>query len=124
MVSNDSGFFVGDGQAAWFDNFDGIEGRAEEAFREAADQIVAYAQANAPWTDRTGDARTGLTADVYTESGSVVLDLYHTVDYGLWLEVIQNGAFAIIMPTLETFAPMVFEQAGGRVTGVEGGEAL
>lgn len=122
MADNDSGFFVEDGQIGWFNSLGGggMQDKASEAFEAAADSILMYAQANAPWADRTGDARAGLATEVYTDGESVILDLYHTVDYGLWLEVIQNGRFAIIMPTLEQFAPMVFEDAGGRITSVEG----
>jgi hypothetical protein len=78
-------------------------------------QIEAYAQSNAPWSDITGDARQGLTASVYEDGGEIVLELAHSVEYGIWLELIQDGNFAIIMPTLETLGPEVIEAAGGEV---------
>lgn len=119
-MSEESGFYVEEGRTAWFGT-GAFTSNAEEVFQQAAGAILEYARANAPWADRTGDARNGLQVDVYTEGNSVILDLYHTIDYGLWLEVIQNGAFAIIMPTLENFAPLVFADAGGRVTSTETG---
>ena len=72
---------------------------AEQAMEDGADQVLMHAQNYAPWNDRTGMARYGLATAVYSEGTDICLDLYHTVDYGQWLEVIQNGRFAIIMPT-------------------------
>lgn len=78
--------------------------QAEELMLEVARQTLEYAKANAPWQDRTGDARRGLNVSVDGDGDSIFLQLFHTVDYGLWLEVIQNGKFAIIMPTLQGFS--------------------
>ena len=78
--------------------------QAEELMLEVAKDVLAYAKANAPWQDRTGDARRGLDVGVESDGDSIILQLYHTVDYGLWLEVIENGQYAIIMPTLQGYA--------------------
>jgi hypothetical protein len=86
--------------------------RSVQAMEDLAPEVLAYAQFNAPWTDRTGLAREGLDVEVYEEFGFVIMDLFHTVDYGLWLEVIQNERFATIMPTLETYAAEIMERAG------------
>jgi hypothetical protein len=91
--------------------------RAQDKMEELSTEITAYAQANAPWEDRTGDAREGLHSEVEIDGDEVVLSLEHTVDYGLWLEVIQNGRFAIIMPTLEHFAGKVMRETGATETG-------
>ena len=111
----------------WFDGLlpvllllDDMEDKALETFEERQWDVLGYAQANAPWNDRTGAARDGLGTEVYEEDGEIYLELYHSVDYGQWLEVIQNGRFAIIMPTLEAFADEIFSDAGGKVTGTEG----
>lgn len=95
-----------------------LEG-AEEAFENGADQVLTWAKSNAPWEDRTGMARESLFTEVYQEGAEVILTLGHGVDYGQWLELIQNGRFAIIMPTLEQFAQQIFEDAGGRMTDVD-----
>lgn len=91
----------------------------QDAMEDLSSEIVSYAQENAPWADRTGEAREGLEAEVEIEGTEVVLSLYHTVDYGLWLETIQNGRFAIIMPTLEHFSSKVMRQTGATETGEE-----
>lgn len=95
--------------------------QAEEAFENGADQVLTYAQANAPWNDRTGAARDSLFTNVYEQGGEIFLELAHGVDHGQWLEIIQNGRFAIIMPTLEQFAQQIFEDAGGRITELDSG---
>lgn len=92
----------------------------EAVAEDFAQDIEDYAKSNAPWADRSGDARAQLETEVETEGEEVVITLSHGVEYGIFLETIQNGEFAIIMPTLEHFAPQVF----GRVGAVQTGEDL
>lgn len=79
----------------------------EEDVLNTAIDALAYAQSNAPWEDRTGDARAGLDVDVRREGNVIVWEMFHSVDYGLYLETRWNGKYAIIMPTLEMFAHQV-----------------
>lgn len=121
-MSNSGGMTLEDGLGyGLLHLMEGVNDRARRAFEDGADQVVAYAKATAPWEDRSGDAREGLNADVYETTEGVVLDLFHTVNYGLWLETIQNGRFAVIMPTLETYASELFANAGGNIGSVEEG---
>ncbi len=94
---------------------------ADELLDDAM-RIQQYAYENAPWLDRTGMARAGLDVDVTQEGKTVSIELFHTVDYGLWLEIIQSGRFAIIMPTLEAFAGDVFSSVGAEYVKYEGGD--
>lgn len=72
-----------------------------------AREMEAYAKANAPWQDRTGAARAGLTATV-EETGPIgTIVLSHGVSYGIWLEIANGGRFAIIAPTIDVFAPQI-----------------
>ena len=66
-----------------------------------ASATEAYMKQNAPWTDRTGAARNGLGAKVYTSATKVAVVLYHSVDYGIWLELRWGGKYAIIRPALQ-----------------------
>jgi hypothetical protein len=66
-----------------------------------AQNVQEYAREHAPWEDRTGDARGGLTAEGRQRLTSYSIILYHTVDYGIWLEVRWDGKYAIILPTIE-----------------------
>lgn len=83
------------------------EDEALSAAESIASEIENDAQQNAPWNDRTGQARDGLVAEASNEGGEIVITLMHTVDYGQWLETIQSGRFAIIMPTLEKYGTRV-----------------
>lgn len=54
----------------------------------------------APWTDRTTNARNGLFATVVTKTpGSAwMILLSHSVSYGIWLEVMNSGQYAAVRP--------------------------
>lgn len=82
--------------------------RIAEIAQDLAQELVDYAQTNAPWEDRSGDARSGLEAGVNVENGQFDVELYHTVEYGIWLEVRWGGRYAIIIPTIEAIGPKLF----------------
>lgn len=67
------------------------------------------AKHNAPWTDRTGNARSGLfgTAERDAARKIVVIYLSHgaTIDYGVSLELDKGARYAIIMKTMEGHLP-------------------
>lgn len=65
-----------------------------------APKIEAYAKQTAPWTDRTSQARQGLTATSEAAESLVVVYLYHQADYGKWLEIAHGGAWRVIVPAL------------------------
>lgn len=74
---------------------------------EQAEEMEQYAKANAPWTDRTGDARERLHATV-EETGPIgTIVLAHGVDYGIWLEIANGGRYSIIPQTIDVFGPRV-----------------
>ena len=69
--------------------------------------VENYMKANAPWTDRTTNARNGLAARYVPGGTKHSLVLFHQVPYGIWLEVRHDGKYAIIMPTVQEFGPKV-----------------
>jgi len=75
-----------------------------------APQVEAYMKNNAPWTDRTGNARNGLAAHAYQEGDEIGILLYHQVSYGIWLEIAHSGKYAIIQPTVDVMGPRVMQQ--------------
>lgn len=79
--------------------------------------VQDYMRSNAPWTDRTGNARQGLFAKAQSGQGLRFFDVskggsqiesgkswsivcYHTMPYGIWLEVKNDGEYRIIVPTI------------------------
>lgn len=76
-----------------------------EAMRAwGADAVIRMKQ-NAPWTDRTGMAREGLGWSLEEDWVRPTLYLFHSVDYGQWLEIRWSGQYAIVIPTMEEFGP-------------------
>lgn len=63
--------------------------------------IKNEAQLNAPWTDRTSNARGGLRTVVTHSPTEHRITLMHRVPYGIFLELCNDGKYRIIMPTLD-----------------------
>lgn len=81
---------------------------------QLAREIEAYAKQNAPWEDRTFEAREGLNATVVrNRAGEASIILAHGVEYGVYLENANAGEFSVIIPTMEHFAA----QLGSRIWG-------
>lgn len=71
-------------------------------------KIESYMKTNAKWTDRTGNARSGLRAVAgHTPFVSHWIDLFHSVPYGIWLEVRFSGRYAIVIPSIVRYGPMI-----------------
>lgn len=114
-------FAKGRGGATFFDSLTpgiaaygvAIQDHVEEVLEQMAREMEEYAQSNAPWANRTGQARSGLKAEVDTSgfNGASIV-LMHTAEYGVWLEIRWNGRYAIIMPTIEEFGPRVMQALG------------
>ena len=77
-----------------------------------ATEMQNEAKANAPWTDRTGNARTGLFGTSETDFAAKVVTIYLShaavIDYGVYLELgggsdgsPGSGKYAIIMKTMQ-----------------------
>ena len=64
-------------------------------------KMQGEARVNAPWTDRTGNARTGLFGVAGREGDVVRVVLGHTMFYGVYLELDNGQRYAIVMPTIE-----------------------
>lgn len=75
-----------------------------------APEIENWMKENAPWTDRTGNARQTLHTEVQSVAGNMVrIIMAHGMEYGIWLEVRHAGRYAIIGPALDHFAPKIWQ---------------
>lgn len=70
-------------------------------------RCVNYMRTHARWTDRTSAARNGLVATKTDDGDSASIHLYHSMPYGIWLEVRWSGRYAIIGPTMDVLAPQI-----------------
>jgi len=99
-------------------------GRLLARFRDTmcakyAAEAEQTAKENAPWTDRTGDARKLLKGEVIDDGDSLGFRLLHRVEYGKHLETANSGKYAILKPTIEGLRSDFFSAArnffgGGR----------
>ena len=73
-----------------------------------APEIENWMKQNAPWTDRTGNARAALWAEAFDFVDTVVIAFGHGVDYGTFLELANAGNYAVITPALDNFTPKIW----------------
>lgn len=77
------------------------------------DYNAAYAtgwlKQNAPWTDRTSAARTGLVALSNASGNSHEILMAYSVYYGIWLEVANSGKYAVITPGMRIIGKKVMD---------------
>lgn len=90
----------------------------EKKVVEFAPKLAEYARANAPWEDRTGDARAGLDSTPIITPTSFGVSLFHTMDYGVWLEIRWGGYYAIILPTIEVLGPELMRDLSDILSGI------
>lgn len=97
------------------ESIDGYAERIEAAVVAAANVLAKRAEEdaknNAPWQDRTGDARDGLNAFVERAQNVVTIYLAHgpEINYDIYLETMKGGSLAIIGPTLEALFPIIMD---------------
>ena len=87
----------------------GVDKLTDEAFTVCAEQMQVYAKQNAPWHDRTGNARrslTGVTAlsPLAVKEAAITGGMAYSPD----LELDYDGRYSILMPTAAAFAPNLF----------------
>jgi hypothetical protein len=76
------------------------------AVRYHAPRAERSMKTGAPWTDRTGNARSSLfTTPEISPGHSYGFVLGHGVSYGIWLEVRWSGRYATVGPTIQREGP-------------------
>lgn len=58
---------------------------------------------SAPWNDRTTNARNGLFGEVVIGENEYTFALSHGIEYGVFLELANNGKYAIVKPTADIY---------------------
>lgn len=104
--------------AAWGALAEQYRQSIEQAIRAIADrrapEIEAWLKQNAPWTDRTGQARQTLHTEVREVAHEMIeIILAHGVDYGIYLELRWAGRFAVINPALDIWTPLIWQDVQG-----------
>lgn len=81
-----------------------LEHRTKTAIRMVvevnATRGEGYLKTQAPWTDQTGAARSGMFTLTHHEEDRHTILFAHSVHYGIWLEVKNSGEYEVIMPVV------------------------
>ena len=75
----------------------------------AAKKMEGEAKKNAPWTDRTGNARNSIQGDFGWQGNKAVITLGGNMDYSVWLELAYEKKYAILKPTIDRNAPEILK---------------
>lgn len=96
------------------------------AGQQFADSMEQYAKQNAPWTDRTGNARRTLAGiNTFGEEGGEDETAYYigvcgNMPYSPELEIGHGQRYAILRPTLQEFGPGLLEEIRNVISRQEG----
>lgn len=83
-----------------------VDGMIHAVMDYQSGKALSHMKTTAPWTDRTGNARSGLGTEVdWVPMQRHAIRLFHRVTYGIFLETRWGGRYAIILPTIEKFGP-------------------
>lgn len=74
-----------------------------------AGQLEGRAKTNAPWQDRTANARNGLFGSTEIRGNEVFIRLGHSMEYGVFLELARDGKHAVLKPTIDAATPEIFK---------------
>ncbi|MCY6372463.1 hypothetical protein [Clostridium ganghwense] len=73
-------------------------------------EMEKWAKENAPWEDRTAHARLFLKATVkWKHTNELMITISHGVDYGVYLELANEGKYAILEKAIQEFTPQFHE---------------
>jgi hypothetical protein len=85
-------------------------------------EAETFMRNNAPWTDRTGNARAGLHAEVNfgpEQNFYAEMILAGSVPYQIWLEVRFSGKYAILQPTCDFIGALLIQRLADSIAKME-----
>jgi hypothetical protein len=88
-----------------------VEARLPTELQRAGTQILAFARLNHPWQNQTGAAEAGLRVEVRQEGDTFVIEISHSVYYGIYLESRWAGRWGVIPATVAMGGPLVMAAA-------------
>lgn len=95
--------------------YNGVQGfgnKAQAALflyaQTSSKKLEGYMKTNAPWQNRTSNARQTLSGTVSKIPAGYRITLSHGVDYGIFLELANEKKYAIVAPTVNTQSSAVF----------------
>lgn len=77
--------------------------------REWATETEAWMKAEAPWTDRTGNARQKLYGEAEQDGDDTVAYIGGRAEYQIWLETRHAGRYAIVTRAMQIKPPELMD---------------
>lgn len=106
-------------------NVRAFDDRANDAIAKVFDYqetaSESYMRSNAPWTDRTTNARNALFSKASRDENSHELVLSHGVTYGIYLETMQAGRYGIVVPAWQHTSDELWKMLSQLFALMEGG---
>jgi hypothetical protein len=90
-----------------------VEAKLGPIFASAAAEAEALAKSSAPWSDRTGAARGSLNGSSTVGGGRATMTLAHGVYYGIYLELANQGRYAVVLPTMRQMVTSISQKLSG-----------
>jgi hypothetical protein len=85
----------------------GINNKTAQYAEYKAAEIENKMKIEAPWTDRTGNARNSIYSVAQIEGNNVVIYSGIGIEYGKWLEIAHEKRFSIVKPTIDAITPTI-----------------
>lgn len=82
--------------------------KVEKVGNGYAYKMETYAKENAPWHDRTGNARRTLTGFCERDKNDFKIGVMGMMTYSPKLELWYGGKYAILLPTVDKFSFDIF----------------
>jgi len=103
-------------------NVHGLPAKIDHKIGAVVDYNAGYAEiylkTKAPWTDRTGAARSGLTAISSGSGSSYEILMAYSVTYGIWLEIANDRRYAVITPAMRIVGEKLMSDLRGLLDGL------
>lgn len=75
-----------------------------------APKMESYGKKNAPWTDKTTNARNSIKGVRRDDSDNITVGVSGNVSYFKFLEFAHGKKWAILKPTIDKFTPEILEK--------------
>lgn len=89
----------------------------KQVYESRKEEVEAWMKANAPWEDRTGDARASLHVELEEYLAQYVMNLMYgdAIYYDVYLEFDHGGKFSIVPTTMDYWAPELMHDVAQRL---------
>jgi len=71
--------------------------------------LEANAKADAPWEDRTSNARNSIQGDWGWKGDHLIITVSGNMEYSVYLELAREKRFAVLYPTVQKHAPSIIK---------------